>query len=94
MNNQTKLNRLCNIRTDLRDDADHINKINSKIQKISDDFGDLFKSYSNRTTARTNIEALKISSITNDFNLQNALTYCQNEINIVDAEIKAEQQKK
>lgn len=93
MTNKQKLNKLCNIRTDLRDDSAHISTINSKIQSVADDFSSLFKSSDNTSAVKSKIEALKEPSQSNDSNLQTALNYCQYEINKVSADIDAESKK-
>lgn len=93
MTNKQKLNKLCNIRTDLKDDDSHISTINSKIQSVADDFVSLFKSSSNNSAVKTKIEALKEPAQGNDSNIQTALTYCQYEIDKVSADIDAEGKK-
>lgn len=89
MTNKQKLNKLCNIRTDLTDDSSHISTINSAIQSVADDFVDFIKS-STINGIKSKIEDLKEPYQSNDSNIKNAKSYCQYEINIVDKELKAE----
>lgn len=91
MTNQNKLNKLCNIRTDLGDDASHISTINSAIQAAADSFCDLLV-YSGSSSVKAGIEDLKEPVQGNDSNIINAKSYCQYEINRVSAEMKAENQ--
>lgn len=90
MTNKQKLNKLCNIRTDLGDDSSHISTINSSIQSVADDFEDLF-SYSGSGSVKSKIEGLKEPSQSNDSNIKNAKSYCQYEINNVCAAIEKEE---
>ena len=94
MTNKQKLNKLCNIRTDLGDDSSHVSTINSAIQSVADDFEDLF-SYSygstNSGSVKNKIEGLKEPSQSNDRNIKNAKSYCQHEINNVCAAIEKEE---
>lgn len=92
MTNKQKLNKLCNIRTDLSDDSSHISTINSAIQSVADDFADLIKS-SSCSGVKGKIEALKESSQSNDSNISSAKSYCQYEINRVCAAIEDEEKK-
>lgn len=94
MTNKQKLAKLCNIRTDLQDDGDHIAKINSKIQAVADDFTSLFKLASNSSAVKAKIEALKEPTQSADSSLLSAILYCQYEINRVSADIDAEANKK
>lgn len=94
MTNKQKLAKLCNIRTDLQDDGDHIAKINSKIQAVADDFTSLFKLAYNSSAVKAKIEALKEPAQSADSSLQSAISYCQYEINRVSADIDAEANKK
>ncbi len=89
MTNKQKLNKLCNIRTDLGDDSSHISTVNSAIQAAADDFEDLF-SYTGSGSVKTKIEGLKEPSQGSDSNIKNAKSYCQYEINRVCAEIEKE----
>lgn len=91
MTNRQKLNKLCNIRTDLGDDAAHISTINSAIQAAADSFCDLF-TYSGSDSVKAGIEDLKEQAQGNDSNIRNAKSYCQYEINKVSAAIEAENQ--
>lgn len=87
MTNKQKLDKLCNIRTDLSDDSSHILTINTAIQSVADNFDKLF-SYSNSSFVRNKIEELKEPVQTCDSNLKNAVSYCQYEINNICAIMK------
>ncbi len=92
MTNNQKLNKLCNIRTDLGDDGSHITTINNAIQAVADDFSDLIKS-SECSTLVSKIVALKEPYQGNDSYIINAKSCCQAEINNVCAAIEAEKKK-
>ena len=92
MTNNQKLNKLCNIRTDLCDDSSHVTTINTKIQAVSDDFGGLIKS-SYTSGIKGKIEDLKEPSQSSDSLLKNARSYNQYEINAVCKAIEDESKK-
>lgn len=89
MTNQQKLNKLCNIRTDLGDDYSAITTINNHIQSVADNYVSLVSS-SQSNIVKGKIEDLKEPSQTNDGLIVNAKSYCQYEINRVCKEIDAE----
>ncbi len=82
MTNNQKLNKLCNIRTDLSDDSSSITSINTAIQSVADDFSDLIKS-SLCSSVKGKIEDLKEPYQGSDSYIKNAKSYCQYEINRV-----------
>lgn len=92
MTNNQKLNKLCNIRTDLGDDSSHIATINSAIQGVADEFNGLIK-FSGCNKVDDKIAALKEPYQSSDSDIKNAKSYCQYEINRVCAAIENEKNK-
>lgn len=92
MTNKQKLNKLCNIRTDLGDDSSSITSINRSIQSVADDFISLIKMPSSYGV-RSRIESLKEPYQGSDSYIRNAKSYCQYEINRVCRAIEEENSK-
>lgn len=90
MDNQRKLSKLCNIRTDLRDDYGSITSINNAIQDVANGFDDLL-GIDTCNSMKGKIEGMKEPYEYNDSTISSALYYCQEEINRVSADIKNEQ---